>query len=425
MMLSVLQIWSPNPVCRQQKKKNIPPQKQCLDKGRYSVSVRSPSFGTDQIALRIEDEPKIHARVQRSTNDFADIDGVDTVLETKIDAEECERTGICSPSFPGIRVIKYSPNFKRDGTVFVAGVQGLWSSTDEGLTFTRKSGIPRALGEQCKNCNMTTTGWTGRDIVSLAFSPHFKDDETMVAVSQTSSTRADKHKRYISVSTDSGGSWTDMIDERWIVDHKFWTSAVITDGPKSRAGLTVVGTMSSLGHWRDEDTVKYDQIYVNQFGEAPYNNVTWTSLKYRKQGNPGLEQGGFSGYGVAVLPTGEYVAFLWSGGMIIGNVRRDKAKINNLRKYATPRLGGDSNLPGSANEKSINEMVMVSPDRRHNGVIFGVDKQKIYASVNKGKTWQEVLSIPYREPRVGSEERLGYALCVQPLDKLDTNLCIC
>jgi len=351
---------------------------------------------------------------------------VTTVLETKIDAETCEKTGMCSPDFPGIRVIKYSPNFKKDSTVFVAGGQGLWVSTDRGLTFNRKSGIPRAgMGEHCTKCDMNTTGWTGRDIVSLQFSPDFKDDETMVAVSQTSSTRADKHKRYISVSTDSGGSWTDMIDKRWIVDHKFWTSALITDGPNSKAGLTVVGTMSSLGHWRQEDKIKYDQIYVNQAGEAPYNDVTWSSLKYRKQGNPGLEQGGFSGYGAVVLPTGEYAAFLWSGGMIIGNVRRDKAEIKNLRKYVTPRLGGDSNLPGSANEKSINEMVMVSPDRRHKGVLFGVDKQKIYASVNKGKTWQEVLSIPYREPRVGSEKTLGYALCVQPPEQLDENLCIC
>merc|ERR1711957_190768 len=138
---------------------------------RYSVSVDSPTFDVDHISLRtIGDRHKdyTHTQIERSTNDFAD---TAITLETKIDAATCKRTGRCSPPIATLRVIKFSPNFKEDKTVYAAGVQGLWRSTDSGLTFERLSGVPRAgIGDQCSNCNVAT-GWTGRDIVLLSFSP--------------------------------------------------------------------------------------------------------------------------------------------------------------------------------------------------------------------------------------------------------------
>jgi len=354
---------------------------------RYSVSVDSPTFDVDHISLRtIGDMHKdyTHTQIERSTNDFTD---TAITLETKIDAATCERTGRCSPQIATVRVIKFSPNFKGDKTVYAAGVQGLWRSTDSGLTFERLSGVPRAgIGEQCSTCKMSTT-WTGRDIVSLSFSPQFAKDGTMVALSQTSYTRLDKHKRYISVSTDRGATWTDMVGKKWVSDYRRWTSAVITAGPNSSAGLTVVATQF-------EET--YDRIYINQAS-------TWTILKAPKHIGVGLERGGYSGYGIVLLPSKELIISLWGRGIVAGKINNAAAKLNNVHTYNTPHFGGDSSLPGSANEKTLNELVMVSPDKRHNGVIFGVSKQDIYASINKGANWQKVLSIPFRIPRIGAE----------------------
>merc|ERR1740139_101359 len=115
------------------------------------------------------------------------------------------------------------------------------------------------------------------------------------------------------------------------------------------------------------------------------------------------EHGGYSGYGIVLLPSKELIISLWGGGIVAGKINNVAAKLNEVHTYNTPHFGGDSSLPGSANEKTMNELVMVSPDKRHNGVIFGVSKQDIYASVNKGATWEKVLTIPFRKPRIGSK----------------------
>eukprot|EP00588_Corethron_pennatum_P001329 CAMPEP_0194299422 /NCGR_PEP_ID=MMETSP0169-20130528/60708_1 /TAXON_ID=218684 /ORGANISM="Corethron pennatum, Strain L29A3" /LENGTH=988 /DNA_ID=CAMNT_0039049517 /DNA_START=378 /DNA_END=3342 /DNA_ORIENTATION=- len=517
--------------------------------GRYSVSVDSPTYDVDHISLRIitarnhlyetcqtlEDDNK-NWLIERSTNDFAN---VTIALDTKIDADTCKLTGKCSPAIPVLRVIKFSPNYEEDKTVYAAGIQGLWRSTDSGLTFERLSGVPRAgIREVCAKCDMGTVGWTGRDIVSLSFSPEFAKDGTMIALSQTSSTRLDKHKRYISVSIDRGATWTDMVEKTWVRDYRYWTSAVITAGPDTSKGLTVVATQFEgtydriyisqafeapyykwvilkapkqigvgLEHggysgygivilpsrelvvslwgrgivagnisnsaaqlynvhmydtpcfggdsnlagsenervlnelvmvsptkdtmgvstdrgatWTDmvgeereldtdhrywtsavitagpgaaegltvvatQHTEKYDRIYINQANEAPYNNTKWVMLKAPKKIGVGLEHGGYSGYGIALLPSRELIVSLWGRGIVRGNINKAEAKLDNVRNYNTPHFGGDSNLAGSANEKNLNEQVLVSQDKRHKGVIFGVSKQDIYASVNKGATW--------------------------------------
>merc|ERR1711957_195143 len=180
--------------------------------------------------------------------------------------------------------------------------------------------------------------------------------------------------------------WTDMVEKNWVPDHRQWTSAVITAGPDSSVGLTVVATQFEE---------RYDQIYINQAS-------TWTILKTPKQIGVGLEHGGYSGYGIALLPGRELLISLWGGGIVAGKINNAVAKLHGVQKYNTPRFGGDSNLASSSNEKIFNELVLVSPDKRHNGVIFGASKQDIYASVNKGATWQKVLSIPFRLPRIGT-----------------------
>merc|ERR1711957_514499 len=276
---------------------------------------------------------------------------------------------------------------------YTAGVQGLWRSTDRGLTFERLSGIPRAVGERCSNVMCKKTRWTGRDIVSLSFSPQFAKDGTMVALSQTSPSMTDKVKRYISVSTDRGVTWTDMVGKKWVSDYRRWTSAVITAGPDTSEGLTVVATQF-------EKT--YDQIYISQASKAPYHNDKWVILEAPKQVGVGFVKGGYSGYGIALLPSRELILSLWGRGVVAGKINNKAAKLYNAHKYDTPHFGGTSEKPGSISGKILNELVMVSPDKRHNGVIFGVSKQDIYASVNKGATWQKVFSIPFRKPRIGS-----------------------
>jgi len=185
-----------------------------------------------------------------------------------------------------------------------------------------------------------------------------------------------------------------MVGTKSEEEHRYWTSAVITAGPGAPEGLTVVAT---------QHTEKYDQIYINQASEAPYNNTKWAILKAPKHVGVGLEHGGYSGYGIALLPSRELIVSLWGRGMVRGNINKAEAKLDNVRNYNTPHFGGDSNLAGSANEKNLNEQVLVSPDKRHKGVIFGVSKQDIYASINKGANWQKVLSIPFRIPRIGAE----------------------
>jgi len=320
---------------------------------------------------------------------------VTIALETKIDAATCERTGKCSPLFPVLRVIKFSPNFEEDKTVYVAGVQGLWRSTDNGLTFERLSGIPRAgIGEQCRQCEIATT-WTGRDIVMLSFSLKFAIDGTMVALSQTYNIGRPHRNRYISVSTDRGATWTDMGGEGM-----YWTSAVITAGPGSPQGLTVVATQHV------DEPKPYDHIYINKVSEAPYKNTKWAILNAPRLSGVGIEHGGYSNYGIALLPgkghRRELLLSLWGGGIVVGKISEAKTKLNG-RYYNTPHFGGDSNLASSSTDKKLHEQVMVSPDKRHKGVIFGVSKQDIYASINKGATWQKVLSIPFRSPRIGKK----------------------
>jgi len=190
-----------------------------------------------------------------------------------------------------------------------------------------------------------------------------------------------------------------MVGTKSEEEHRYWTSAVITAGPGAPEGLTVVAT---------QHTEKYDQIYINQASEAPYNNTKWAILKAPKHVGVGLEHGGYSGYGIALLPSRELIVSLWGGGMVVGKINKAETELQNVRNYDTPHFGGDSNLAASVNEKKLNEQVMVSPDKRHKGAIFGVTKQDIYASVDEGATWQKVLSIPFRLPRSGSNKYLIY-----------------
>jgi len=197
----------------------------------------------------------------------------------------------------------------------------------------------------------------------------------------------------MNVSTDREATWTDMVGEKGVPSHRYWTSAVITAGPNTSEGLTLVATQFEE---------KYDQIYIYQARKPPYHYDKWAILKAPKHIGVGLEHGGYSGYGIIQLPTRELIMSLWGGGIVTGKINK-ATKLYNVHKYNTPRFGGDSNLAGSANEKNLNEQVLVSPDKRHKGVIFGVSKQDIYASINKGANWQKVLSIPFRIPRIGAE----------------------
>jgi len=352
---------------------------QCYYSGRYSVSVESPTFDSDHISLRIVGDKKDlkYTEIERSTNDFAD---VTIPLRTKIKPKKCRQTGKCSPAFPVLRVIKFSPNFEEDQAVYTAGAQGLWRSTDSGVTFKWLASIPNVAA------------WPGRDIVSLSFSPDFAEDDTMIAISQSPIPGSSKYYRYISVSTNGGVKWTDMVGSP---TRRYWTSAVITHGPLELKGFTVVAT-AYRGYL-------HDLMFVNRNRKAPYANAKWAPL----EGPPpkvgvGLEHGGYSGYGTAVLPNREVLVSLWGSGIIVGKINRAEAQLDDVQEYKAHRFGGDSNLPGSENMKIFNERVMVSPDRRHKGVIFAVSKQDIYASVNKGATWKKVLSIPFRAPRIGT-----------------------
>merc|ERR1740139_456036 len=186
-----------------------------------------------------------------------------------------------------------------------------------------------------------------------------------------------------------------------MMQYVYWTSAVIISGSFAPEGFTVVATA-----FRGDS---YDQIFINKKSKAPYDNAKWTVL----EGAPNkigreLDHGGYSGYGIALLPNRELIVSLWGGGMVVGKVNKAETELQNVRNYDTPHFGGDSNLAASANEKKLNEQVMVSPDKRHKGAIFGVSKQDIYASVDEGATWGKVLSIPFRLPRSGSFKHLRY-----------------
>ena len=159
------------------------------------------------------------------------------------------------------QVIKFAPNFEEDKTVYTAEVQELWRSIHNGLTFERLSGIPRArIGEEYSKCDMVT-GWTGRDIVLLSFSPEFATADTMVVLSQTS--YSDKRYRYMSVSTNRGATWTDMVGEKGVPSHRYWTSAVITAGPGAPEGRCNL--------WSEQTLHRSFGQYTNCFGSVLYS----------------------------------------------------------------------------------------------------------------------------------------------------------
>ena len=335
--------------------------------GRYRIVKRSPSFGKDRVALRSYFQFRRAPFLERS------VDGFETIQAIEMQTFLAEGASLNQPGKNSVKAkvntIHFSPTFSTDGTVFAGGSYiGLSMSTDFGKSFHMVWDADRG------------------SIAKLSLSPEFSTDGTMIAVvDYKPNDRPTKGmKTRIFLSEDRGLSWKALHSET-----KSWYSAVVTAGPNSQEGTTVVA-LSSQG-----------RLFVNSApggGFLPLRNVEYSNRPL------GIGHGG-----LVVGPGGELAAAYYEGSLVMGLVNKGARSLIRTR-YSQPDVMHDNTEAGqwmftghpnlfTKRTKLFNDFLVFSPNYTNDRTLFGSSYYSIYASFNNGVTWQRMYEIPFREPR--------------------------
>jgi len=280
-----------------------------------------------------------------------------------------------------VHVIKYSPNFEADGTMFIGGLNiGICRSTDYGLTFETifsfYDEVPNAM------------------VVKLLVSPDYARDRLLAALVID----GPEGISAVFISKNSGSTW-DQIQHN-IKEKLFKLTNImfaIDNKPKRFSKYSLVGIL------------KDGSIRVSQPSKKTFR--VWEPLLFKDEsgkyaaGLPKYTMGftkirmGFSRDAILGTPDGKLIMGLLVGGIVQGKLFKNKFKDTEIRgKNQRWTFASEVHLKENFS-KSFQNMIAISPDYMNDGILFGAYYNEIYASVDKGETWNVVYTLPFVAPR--------------------------
>jgi hypothetical protein len=279
-----------------------------------------------------------------------------------------------------VHAIKFSPNFKNDGTMFLVGFNlgGVFKSVDYGVTF-----------ENVFNTTTRPEVPAGADSVGLVVSPDFETTgEVFTYVLQPGSQFLKDSLLFI--SEDFGVSWDAV--EQGADPQRMLSVSLAIDTSKDR-----VGKYSLLGNDRRGN------IWVNRRKEEDDNKYgNWERLIYPVKGRftstlpkDSIAAKGFCHESILGTPNGELYMSMLTGGIAYGKlkgVRFIEPKANGLAQRFRFSGSGQSYVK---NERKTYYDLLLEVE----GVVFGAFFNEIWMSVDDGSTWNSVYNLDTREPR--------------------------
>jgi len=285
-----------------------------------------------------------------------------------------------------VHVIKYSPNFETDGTMFIGGLNiGICRSTDYGLTFETIFSVYDELPNAM--------------VVKLIISPDYATDRLLAALV----INGPKGISTVFISKNSGSTWKQIEEEkkRYIQkkDKSQLTniSFTIDNKPKQFSKYSLVGVLNN------------GSIQVSKSLTKKFN--AWTPLLYQDGSGkyvaklPEYAMGdtrhgrGFSRDAIVGTPDGKLIMGLLVGGIVQGKLFNNKFREWNIRGGNQTWTFTSENHLKQNKSKSFQNMIAISPDYKNDGILFGANYYEIFASVDKGETWKLVYTLPFVAPR--------------------------
>jgi photosystem II stability/assembly factor-like uncharacterized protein len=277
--------------------------------------------------------------------------------------------------------IRFSPDFENDDTMFVAGFNlGVLRSVDRGLTFEN---VWNAIEQPVP---------AGFDSVGVYVSPDFASSGVVFTYATNGSKRAEESLLFI--SEDYGLNWI-KVDQG--------------NDPPRLLSLTLVNDNKQAGKYSLVGIQKDGNVFLNRRKGGAQEYGQWEPLKYPVGGGSyttvlpanSVASQGFGHDSVLGTPNGKFYMSMLTGGVALGKLQGNKfigPKASGIEQRF--RFGGTGQLFVKNTRKTYSSGIVESE-----GVLFGAFFNEIWASLNDGKTWNPIYSLPPRPRRFsGCEE---------------------
>jgi len=283
-----------------------------------------------------------------------------------------------------VHVIKYSPNFETDGTVFIGGLNiGICRSTDYGLTFETifsvYNEVPNAM------------------VVKLIISPDYARDRLLAALV----INVPERNTVVFISKSSGSTWKQIRSNEEIKLTNI--SFTINNQHKRFSKYSLVGILKDGSIRVSKPSQKNFRVWkplLYQDGSGKY------VAKLPEYATGDTRQGtGFSRDAILGTPDGKLIMGLLVGGIVQGKLFNNKFRDTEIKgKNQRWTFASEVQLVEN-HSKSFQNMIAISPDYKIDGILFGANYNEIYASVDKGETWNVVYTLPFVAPRFSGKRK--------------------
>eukprot|EP00588_Corethron_pennatum_P009244 CAMPEP_0194272436 /NCGR_PEP_ID=MMETSP0169-20130528/6008_1 /TAXON_ID=218684 /ORGANISM="Corethron pennatum, Strain L29A3" /LENGTH=791 /DNA_ID=CAMNT_0039015101 /DNA_START=306 /DNA_END=2678 /DNA_ORIENTATION=+ len=265
-----------------------------------------------------------------------------------------------------VHVIKYSPNFETDGTVFIGGLNiGICRSTDYGLTFETIFSVYNEVPNTM--------------VVKLIISPDYARDRLLAALV----INVPERNTVVFISKSSGSTWKQIRRNEKIKLTNI--SFTINNQHKRFSKYSLVGILKDGSIRVSKPLQKNFRVWkplLYQDGSGKYV----AKLPEYAMGDTG-EGTGFSRDAILGTPDGKLIMGLLVGGIVQGKLFNNKFRDVEVKgKNQRWTFASEVRLVES-HSKSFQNMIAISPDYMNDGILFGANYNEIYASVDKGETW--------------------------------------
>jgi len=264
-----------------------------------------------------------------------------------------------------VHAIEFSPTFAIDGIMFVGGVNiGICKSTDYGLTFQTILELPNRM------------------VTQIVLSPKFAINGIIFTIVKN----VDERTANIYISEDSGKKWK-MIPG----SEKEWRSislTIDTTGKYKKMQHALVGVVSNESFHGSVLVMRQPQYKTYPL------NIPW---KYK-----GIN---FSRDSNLRTQDGKLLLGMVGGGALEGKLKGKNFVSIKIRGNDQRWTFGESSYFSEGTRKLFSHIVAKSPHYTKDGTIFGASHYEIYASHNRGKTWNLVYTLPFMAPRYSGSNR--------------------
>jgi len=309
---------------------------------------------------------------------YTKVDSI-TNLPTPLPASVPNKDRVC------VQGIGFSPNFENDDTVFIGGWNiGVFRSLNRGLSF-EKVFDPTTQPEVPNGAIMDTVG--------LIVSPDFASNG-VVFTYVTDGTK-DKEDGLLYISENFGSNWT-AVDQGEDPPRMVSLTLAIDNADNRKSKYSLLGND------------KYGDVWVNRRVGQAIEFGRWEPLRYKVNGEfitkipeNSVAGKGFGHESILGTPDGKLYMGMLTGGVAYGKL--------NTNKFLNPKGGGLKDRfrfggLGQAYKKELRRTYFEAIIEIE-GVLFGSFSSEIWTSLDEGKTWTSIYSIPPREPRFsGCEE---------------------